>query len=205
MRSIPKKTRPVDEVLDDIEDANANLLSLMNLWNDLASERRSEGVHLSRLPLPETPSTALLDALAERRAEEIACFTRGIDAGGDDPMEFGPVGEELLHKLGEVGAYLEACRELLARPPEPPPKTLRESRETLEGLTPAIEGLVSDVMTIGDEVRKRAVAEYQGISGGLADDGAPLRRPVKVGRNQPCPCGSGRRWKHRCGSPRSVQ
>jgi len=24
----------------------------------------------------------------------------------------------------------------------------------------------------------------------------PIRRPIKVGRNQPCPCGSGKKFKH---------
>jgi SWIM/SEC-C metal-binding protein len=28
----------------------------------------------------------------------------------------------------------------------------------------------------------------------------PLRKPVKVGRNDPCPCGSGRKYKKCCGT-----
>lgn len=28
----------------------------------------------------------------------------------------------------------------------------------------------------------------------------PLRNPVKVGRNDPCPCGSGRKYKKCCGA-----
>ncbi len=35
---------------------------------------------------------------------------------------------------------------------------------------------------------------------GAAAAAAP-RRPARVGRNDPCPCGSGRKWKHCCGRP----
>jgi hypothetical protein len=190
---------------ESVDDVNASLGPLMKLWNDLVTEHRSGHVRLSRMPLPETPSVAQLDAFAERRAEEITWFTRGIDAGGDDPMEFGPVGEQLLHKLGEAGAFLEACRTLLAKTPAQTQMTLRESRQTLEELTSAVEGLAGDLMTISDRVRKHAIEVYQGISGGVTDDGVSVRRPVEVGRNEPCPCGSGRKWKRCCGSPTSTQ
>lgn len=29
-------------------------------------------------------------------------------------------------------------------------------------------------------------------------DGSPLRNGMKIGRNEPCPCGSGKKWK-KCG------
>lgn len=31
------------------------------------------------------------------------------------------------------------------------------------------------------------------------------RAGPKVGRNQPCPCGSGRKWKRCCGAPKNIQ
>ncbi|HKK09281.1 MAG TPA: SEC-C metal-binding domain-containing protein [Bacteroidales bacterium] len=30
-------------------------------------------------------------------------------------------------------------------------------------------------------------------------DQAPIRRPPKIGRNEPCPCGSGKKYKKCCG------
>ena len=38
-------------------------------------------------------------------------------------------------------------------------------------------------------------------AGDLDDDGPvePYRAPVKVGRNEPCPCGSGKKYKKCCG------
>jgi SWIM/SEC-C metal-binding protein len=34
----------------------------------------------------------------------------------------------------------------------------------------------------------------------LLNPPTPLRNPVKVGRNDPCPCGSGRKYKKCCGA-----
>ena len=48
-------------------------------------------------------------------------------------------------------------------------------------------------------IKREKVAKESGTSG----DGTVQRRPVvkknKVGRNDPCPCGSGKKYKHCCG------
>ena len=54
--------------------------------------------------------------------------------------------------------------------------------------------------TMGERER---VAKIVGTSGGSSDDDG-RRKPVvnktkKVGPNEPCPCGSGRKYKHCCG------
>ncbi|MBQ9980827.1 MAG: preprotein translocase subunit SecA [Oscillospiraceae bacterium] len=53
----------------------------------------------------------------------------------------------------------------------------------------------------GEEVKRQEVAKVTGASG--ATDGSVKRQPVKntnkVGRNDPCPCGSGKKYKKCCG------
>ena len=48
-----------------------------------------------------------------------------------------------------------------------------------------------------EEIKRERVAKITGESG--ADDGSVKRQPVKkvqkIGRNDPCPCGSGLKWK----------
>ena len=48
-----------------------------------------------------------------------------------------------------------------------------------------------------EEVKRERVAKVTGESG--ADDGTlkkqPSRKIIKIGRNDPCPCGSGLKWK----------
>ena len=50
---------------------------------------------------------------------------------------------------------------------------------------------------VGGEVKRERVAKVTGESG--ADDGTvkkqPVKKSVKIGRNDPCPCGSGLKWK----------
>ena len=39
---------------------------------------------------------------------------------------------------------------------------------------------------------------YNGYSFGEFEEKQPIKK-VKVGRNEPCPCGSGKKYKHCCG------
>ena len=191
---------------DSIEDANENLQALMSLWNGLVTDHHTGRVRLSRVELGNEPSVSKLEAFAKRRHEEITWFTRGIDAGGDDPMEFGTEGEELLRKLAEAAAFLVAYQDLLGRTPAPSPEDLAKTRKSFVDLTSVIEAMMDDLMTVSDDVRQRAVAEYQAMAGRRTDDGVQVQRPVKIGRNESCPCGSGRKWKRCCGAPpNSVQ
>jgi preprotein translocase subunit SecA len=55
---------------------------------------------------------------------------------------------------------------------------------------------------VQQNLQREEVAKPTGTSGG--SDEPVKRRPVKaadkVGRNDPCPCGSGRKYKHCCGA-----
>jgi hypothetical protein len=187
---------------DDVADANANLQVLMGLWNQLVSDHQAGRVRLSKMTVSKPPKREQLEALARRRIDEITWFTRGIDAGGDDPIEFGPEGERLLRKLAESSAFLESYLDLLRRMPD---EDVRKAREPLDQLTAVTETIIDDLMTVSDGVRRRAIEEYQRVAGGRTDDGVRVERPVKVGRNEPCPCGSGRKWKKCCGDPSRLQ
>lgn len=187
---------------EGLAEASANLQALVAFWNQLVADHQAGRVTLSDMPVGDPPQRAELQEATRRRIEEITWFTRGIDAGGDDPIEFGAEGERLLGKLAEGAALLEAFLDLLGRMPE---GDVRKARKSLDQLTRATETIISDLMDVSDGVRREAIAEYERIAGGRTDDGIPVARPVKVGRNQSCPCGSGLKWKRCCGSPDRVQ
>jgi preprotein translocase subunit SecA len=44
-------------------------------------------------------------------------------------------------------------------------------------------------------VERKAVAEGQAVDPKASNERKPVRREVKVGRNDPCPCGSGKKFK----------
>ena len=78
----------------------------------------------------------------------------------------------------------------------------REGYEMFENMIAAIQEetvrrLFLARVKVGGEVKRERVAKVTGESG--ADDGTvkkqPAKKVVKVGRNDPCPCGSGLKWK----------
>ena len=79
----------------------------------------------------------------------------------------------------------------------------REGYEMFERMIAAIQEetvrrLFLARVQVGGEVKRERVAKVTGTSG--ADDGSLKKQPkkaaVKIGRNDPCPCGSGQRYKH---------
>ena len=67
------------------------------------------------------------------------------------------------------------------------------------------EGTVTTMLTFRlkseDDIKREQAAKITATSG--ADDGSDKKQPVrkgqKVGRNDPCPCGSGKKYKKCCG------
>ena len=83
----------------------------------------------------------------------------------------------------------------------------KEGFEMFEGMIEAIQQetirriLVARVQT--NEVRRERVAKVTGESGGSEDAASsgkkePVRKTIKVGPNDPCPCGSGKKYKKCC-------
>ena len=78
----------------------------------------------------------------------------------------------------------------------------REGYDMFEQMIAAIqEETLRRLFTVrlktNEEIKRERVAKITGESG--ADDGSVKRQPVKkvqkIGRNEPCPCGSGLKWK----------
>ena len=66
------------------------------------------------------------------------------------------------------------------------------------------KGLLSFRIHKEEEVKREAVAKETGTSGGDGSDQkkkAPVKTGKKVGPNDPCPCGSGKKFKKCCGNP----
>jgi hypothetical protein len=182
---------------EDLADANANLESLMTLWNQLVEDHDRNRVHLSEVPRLEHPTREQLDALAVRRAEEVIWFLRGLDAAGQDPEAFGPEGLRLLRGLAQGSNFLDSARKLLRRTEE---AELGKARAQIDDITQVIERILGNLLTVGQEIRGEML---DAISREPAAGDARPEAP-KVGRNALCPCGSGRKWKQCCGAPTAL-
>lgn len=90
-----------------------------------------------------------------------------------------------------------------------------EGFEMFQAMVEAIEEEVARYIlkaTITANLERKAVAEGQSVRPALSGQGGgaqgskapakrqPIRVGPKIGRNEPCPCGSGKKYKHCCGA-----
>jgi len=193
------------ELGGSIEDANAALQVLFGYWNTLVAERDRGRVRLAPGTLPAQPTRDDLLSFAKRRDEELRWFVRGIDAGGDDPIELGPEGKTLLDGIGKGSGYLSAYVDVLGREQPVEANDLEKASAMLLEIVATIERLIADLMAVSDEVRREAIETFKANAGRSTDDGGRIARGVKVGRNAACPCGSGKKYKKCCGAASTVQ
>jgi preprotein translocase subunit SecA len=98
---------------------------------------------------------------------------------------------EVLHNLFRSTSNLQAFENFLSTLPQFLLKEQGPSSATATGPVPGRHG---DRMAPGDGVSSN------GDGSELTLDLAPVRRDTpKVGRNEPCPCGSGKKFKNCCG------
>jgi len=98
---------------------------------------------------------------------------------------------EVLHNLFRSTSNLQAFENFLSTLPQFLLREHAPSSPTATGPTP---GRVGERLGAGDGVSEN------GDGSELKLDLAPVRREVpKVGRNEPCPCGSGKKFKNCCG------
>ncbi|MBR3767031.1 MAG: preprotein translocase subunit SecA [Clostridia bacterium] len=82
----------------------------------------------------------------------------------------------------------------------------QESYDMFDDMTTAIrEGTVqmlfTTVINSEDDLKRKQTVRVTSTSGSASSDEkkAPVKKGEKVGRNDPCPCGSGKKYKHCCG------
>jgi len=98
---------------------------------------------------------------------------------------------EVLHNLFRSTSNLQAFENFLSTLPQ---FLLKEHGPSAATATGPVPGRHGDRMATGDGVSSN------GDGSELTLDLAPVRRDMpKVGRNEPCPCGSGKKFKNCCG------
>lgn len=80
-----------------------------------------------------------------------------------------------------------------------------EMTETIRENT--VKMMFTTVVRRREDVERQAVAKITATSSGGGDESVkkePVRKTKKVGPNDPCPCGSGKKYKKCCGSPEKL-
>jgi SEC-C motif/HEAT repeats len=172
--------RPLDEILAaEPPDIDAE--------PELCDE--CSGVVERPMGVPMCPDTAVAVAL-----DQLTVLTVGRDDGIEDLFELLDEMEEDERELREQD---EPRRPRLREEREEALADFAEARATCEWL---IERGIEEV-SAGESVIEAEMARLAARHGDpdrLLAPVPPVRAAVKVGRNDPCPCGSGRKYKHCC-------
>ena len=147
------------------------------------------GVVERPMGVPMCPDTAVAVAL-----DQLAVLTVGRDDGIEDLFELLDEMEEDERELREQD---EPRRARLREEREEALADFAEARATCEWLIErGIEQVAEGESVIEAELAR--LAARHGDPERLLAPLPPVRAAVKVGRNDPCPCGSGRKYKHCC-------
>jgi uncharacterized protein len=173
-------------VFADSEDATETISLLMRYWNSIAEDFRN-GDHI-HVPYTEEPGT---DNIPGRDwARGFMRGTRLVPRGWDRLFTDEKEGMSIAIPLvaGEVDP--EWPRE---------PLTSEKSDELLQWM---FAGAARAYRYFEADRHRLANQAGAAMSPEEADYGEPFVRPQrKVGRNEPCPCGSGAKFKKCCGAP----
>ena len=76
-----------------------------------------------------------------------------------------------------------------------------QARARIEALTSKLEREMTTLTRVAEVARAVAIEATHAEARGRTKPA----RTAKVGRNEPCPCGSGRKFKKCCGSAKTVE
>lgn len=174
-------------------DDLSSLRVVLDYWNFLVAEQDAGRVRFPPYPLAEEATIAELRAHATQRHDEIEWFIRGLLIGEDGASSTSLRRDCLEHLVDlssifarlaspDHGADLEATHL----------RDLRSNQLHSEELT---ERFMAALIEESEIRRQSALLD-------LPDDDTrvPVRRVPKIGRNEPCPCGSDKKYKRCCGN-----
>jgi SEC-C motif len=188
---------------DSFDETNAAVNVLFGYWNTLIKARGAGAVHFA----PGAPNVAAvleaeaLVAFAEHRARELEWFVCGLEVGSDDMSDWAEEPREVLLHLAKVSGGFEAYAETLARPGTIDAQELSEARALLLEASSVSERLIAELMDHTDLIRKVALEAAAGSARTSADGRVRGGAASGAGRNDRCPCASGKKFKHCCGAP----
>ena len=145
---------------------------LQNFWANYFQIEKE--IYEQLLDDPDTEVKGTVKELAEKYGQSVMTMTGFLDGINDSLVTANPI--ETMTEDTEVS---------LAFDKEKLYKNMVDAKADWLYELPQWEKI------FGEETRKRLYKE-QKASG-------TIRKPKKIGRNDPCPCGSGKKYKHCCG------
>lgn len=171
---------------------------VLDYWNFLVAEQNAGRVQFPPCPLTEEATLAELRTYATQRHDEIEWFIRGLLIGEDGTSS--TLRRDCLEHLVDLSSIFAR----LASPDQGDDldaTLLRELRSSQLHSEELAERFMAALIEESKIRRQSALLD-------LDNTRVPVRRDPKIGRNEPCPCGSDKKYKRCCGnlaaSPRPV-
>lgn len=176
------------------EEATEIVGNLMSLWNVLAQWRPGK----DRFIFPDAKYPMTDNGMAQRTKDDyslIEYFVKGLDLGETRENDFSEDGVDALKALSETQAFLDKYGELIEKEPLDD-----DTEETLRAIS-GLENIIADCVARISTDLKRARPQVSGDmrKGQDAKKKASQAESAKISRNEPCPCGSGKKYKKCCG------
>lgn len=159
------------------------------LWNQLAASADRPGIPLSAASKIESLPDVQRHAVC--RQGEVTAFLQGLEAGHTTPDQLSPDATRALEALVTAHHFWSEYDRLSREQPDESPKAVRETAANMRQLDQVVGHAIGAILS----AQRRARMQQLGARGA----GPTLVKPAAPGRNDPCSCGSGRKYKQCCG------
>jgi len=151
--------------------------------HDNIPRRGSDNYYRSSYPVT---LDGLLLLVSDLRTE-MQGYRRGLDLGCSDPEDLDKDGMRALMAMVEADALSEGVEDFQKRNTSLKPAGIKRTHKQLLGMAETIDTIMMDLALAFRSTRKQNIESM--VSNTVK---------AKVGRNDPCPCGSGKKYKSCC-------
>ena len=178
---------------ESMEEAKSFLENIMTLWNVVA-DSASGGSHIAWPEIVFQQSDSGLKEYIHAITSLSEQFIKGLDLGATQEEDFAGEIRDAFESLAKTDLLLKEYLKFLKKDKSSDMKEIVKSFELVEKAEEVIIGCIGRIAVglKGSRMRKaRETAKFV--------ESAHQARDSKVGRNAPCPCGSGKKFKKCCG------
>lgn len=183
-----------DDGLASKEEATSGISSILFLLDALAKwDPEKEPLYYPDIAYPETK-----EALKQRATDSLSLINgviSGLDLGNTGESDFTLAGLKAMDALAKLQAMLTAFVESFGEDQSEQEFDYPGALELMEKMEGMVAGGVKEINLGLKYSRIRAAKAMQGAFAKKAGQA----KSEKIGRNEPCPCGSGRKHKKCCG------
>ncbi len=186
-----------EETFASMKEGEKVIGNLLFLWNVLGGWKPES----EPLFYPDIEYSDTSEGLTERVKDDltiIKSFIKGLDLCKTAKDAFSKDAADALKSLSEADAFLAKYIELFQKQSSIKDEEFKKAKESIVDLEGIAGSCIARINLGLKEARMRIVKEMQKAAD--SQKKAIQAKNAKVQRNEPCPCGSGKKYKKCCGA-----